>query len=266
MNKQLSLILSAAFLAVGLPHAAKAIIIDAQVSSVTGKAYVLQPGSTARLELRPGMTLAPGSTVSTETGSVGLQLMPGAVTILQPSTELAINRLDYEKKSDNTVRRSVLLDLKKGSVLSNLQKTGASDFRIKTPYGVAAARGTTWETSTGKVTVYESMVEVTLNSGRRITIQAGTFVEIVNGDAGNAAPITQQEYDDMVQALKEAGFNVTVESLPNGGGSKVSIVPPGSDKKFNGTFNPSNLTGGNTSPTEPSNQTPSPTPTQPPFL
>ena len=266
MNKQLSLILSAAFLAVGLPHAAKAIIIDAQVSSVTGKAYVLQPGSTARLELRPGMTLAPGSTVSTETGSVGLQLMPGAVTILQPSTELAINRLDYEKKSDNTVRRSVLLDLKKGSVLSNLQKTGASDFKIKTPYGVAAARGTTWAVDMTQTKVYDGVVEVTFTNGRVVRIQAGTFVEATNGGPGVTGTITQEDFDQIVDALKKAGFNVTVESLPNGGGSKVSIVPPRSDKKFNGTFNPSNLTGGNTSPTEPSNQTPSPTPTQPPFL
>lgn len=254
MNKQLPQLFLAALLFV-LPQAVQAIIIEAQVASVTGKAYVVQPGSTDKLELKPGMSLAPGSTVSTETGTIGLQLMPGAVTVVEPSSELGIEKLSYEKKSDSSLNRNVLLDLKKGSVLSNLQKSGTSDFKIKTPYGVAAARGTTWKVDMAKTAVYDGTVDVAFTNGRTVRIEGGTFVEVINGEPGRTAPITQEEFDEIVKALKDAGFDVTVTPLP-GGGSNVKVVTPDGKNTYNGTFNPSNLTGRDSSQNTPSNYVP----------
>jgi hypothetical protein len=257
MKKQLSFLASLAFLGLALPLPVNAIIIEAQVTSVTGKAYVIQPGSVAKLELRPGMTLAPGSTVSTETGSVGLQLMPGAVTLVEPQTELGINKLDYEKKADNSGQRSVLLDLRKGSVLSNLQKTGTSDFRIKTPYGVAAARGTTWKVDMSKTAVYDGTVDVTFTNGRVVRIQGGTFLGVVSGQPGETAPIKQDEFKEIVEALKEAGFDVNIETLSDGS-SNITVVPPGGGQTFRGNYNPANLIGTERSDSQPSNELPLP--------
>jgi hypothetical protein len=240
MNKKTFLTLAAISLAMILPHMAQAIIIDAQVSSVTGTAYVLQPGSLTKLELKPGMSLAQGSTITTESGSVGLQLMPGAATVIEPSSELSLGKLDYEKKSDDSLKRNVLLDLKKGSILSNLEKVGTSDFKIKTPYGVAAARGTTWKTTSvggaGAVRVYNGTVEVRTPDGKTYSIGKGTFMEIKNGQASDVQAITQEEIDQILEQIKEAFPDALPGDLP-----PITPGQAGEKPKVDPNFNPSNL-------------------------
>ena len=80
-----------------------------------------------------------------------------------PDTQMTINELDFEKAGEKVIKRKALLDLKTGTVSALIENNtpDATDFKIKTPQGIAAARGTFYG-----VTVVDGKSHVAVEEGK----------------------------------------------------------------------------------------------------
>lgn len=217
---------------------AQAVTVDATVMKVIGNAYAVLPGTQDKVPLKEGMKLPPGTVVTTEAGAlVSLNLLPGAASVITGNSEMKIGELSYGKtEADN---REIKLNLKKGGIFSSLKSSGThTDFRVETPFGVAAARGTSWEVlvdgAGGSVRTYNHTVILTLSDGTTFEITSGHFIEIKDGHAvGDPKPLTQEQIDAIKKLLADAGFTVTTTNTGTGG--------LGGNNNVN--FNPANLDG-----------------------
>lgn len=132
-----------------------------KVTVSVGDVKVTPPGGAAAA-LAAGATVAVGSTVTTGAGA-------RAVIVMTPKSAIRIGEnstVVIEEVIETATPPKVTLDLKDGS-LGALLKPGAGaemDFKIKTPSGIAAARGTYYavvvENGKGFAQVKEGKVEI----------------------------------------------------------------------------------------------------------
>lgn len=131
------------------------------VTVAVGDVKVTPPGGAAAA-LKAGDTVAVGSTVTTGAGARAVIVMtPRSAIRVAANTQVVI-----EEIVEAATPPKVTLDLKDGS-LGALLKPGAGaemDFKIKTPSGIAAARGTYYavvvENGKGFAQVKEGKVEI----------------------------------------------------------------------------------------------------------
>lgn len=142
--------------------------------------------TTPRLDLSQPIT--PGSTIQTgPDGKAYIAPFPGAILMLEPNTTVEFEELEW-KKSNGKVERKMTAFVKQGSVISAIKgiKPEELDYKVKTPHGVAAARGTVYITrnngSSTTVVVSQGTVQVVtakgtytldVNAGNKITFTAG---------------------------------------------------------------------------------------------
>jgi hypothetical protein len=143
---------------------ASAAPIEGNTKSVSGKVEFAAPGATAFKALKAGQALPVGSTIKTGPDGVAIILtVPGAAIRVGPDSQLIIQELDFEKGGAKQMKRKATLDLKTGTVSAliegNMPET--TDFRIKTPQGIAAARGTFYG-----VTVVDGKAHVAVQEGK----------------------------------------------------------------------------------------------------
>lgn len=113
---------------------------DGKLSIVVGDVTVAPPGGGAAVAAKQGDAVKIGSTIKTGAGARAV-----LVTTRQSAVRIAENsEVVVEDLQDSDATPKVLLDIKNGSMgaLIQPQAQTAMDFRIKTPSGVAAARGT----------------------------------------------------------------------------------------------------------------------------
>jgi hypothetical protein len=179
-----------------------------QVKNVIGDATVTLPGGKHE-QATTDMTIPAGSRIQTGADSkVLIEWMPGALSVITSNANVVVSSLGYSD-AGGAPQRKVALKLTKGSVFSHLaHNNGTSDFTIKTPSGVAAARGTDWEVTvngtTTTVAVVSSDVTFTSPSGLTIDIQAGQIYSI----GGLTRPLSQDELDAIITVLQQAGIQV----------------------------------------------------------
>lgn len=148
----------------GLPLTSTAQDAAPQSGKVTvsvGDVKVTPPGGAAQA-LAAGAVVATGSTVTTGAGA-------RAVIVMTPRSAIRVGEnstVVIEEVVETATPPKVTLDLKDGS-LGALLKPGAGaemDFKIKTPSGIAAARGTYYavvvENGKGFAQVKEGKVEI----------------------------------------------------------------------------------------------------------
>lgn len=137
-----------------------------KVTVAVGDVKVTPPGG-AQAALKAGDTVAVGSTVTTGAGARAVIVMTAksAIRVAQNS------QVTIEEIVEAATPPKVTLDLKDGS-LGALLRPGAGaemDFKIKTPSGIAAARGTYYavvvENGKGFAQVKEGKVEIVPNAG-----------------------------------------------------------------------------------------------------
>jgi hypothetical protein len=206
----------AVLLAACLTGAAPGAEVSGGVIGLRGEAQIIMPGSTAPVPLQKGQLVPAGAQVVTgDKGRVILGLLPGAATILSPNTTLAVRRLSLERSGDAVAKRDVQLELqsKTGSAISFLKKMdGASDFSVKTPFGVAAARGTIWKTTSTRVITVSGTVSVTLNDGARVSVPSGSTTD-ANGDTSG---ITDEDIRELKAEFEELGYEVEIANDTEG--------------------------------------------------
>ncbi|MDD2707669.1 MAG: FecR family protein [Verrucomicrobiae bacterium] len=152
------------FFLASIPLAANAGPVQAVAKSVTGKATWAAPGSTQFSNLAIDQKLPMGSTVKTGAdGEVVLVTMPGMAVRLGADARLVISELDFQKGEGKIVKRKTALDLQSGTLSALIEKHDPknTDFTVKTPQGVAAARGTFFA-----VTVDEGNAFVAVKEGQ----------------------------------------------------------------------------------------------------
>ena len=108
------------------------------------------PGSSSFAALQPGQVLPIGSTVRTgENGSAVLTTTPGSAIKVGPDSALKINDLAFASSNGAVTERKARLELTSGAVSAMIDPgtPKITDFKIQTPQGVAAARGTFYAVS-----------------------------------------------------------------------------------------------------------------------
>ena len=144
--------------------------------------------------LKVGDKLPQGATIITSPSSeVDVQTFNGAVATIGANTTVNLEKLSVTTDNGKVTKQTSLLNLKVGSVISTIDPANhnINDYGIRTPKGVAAARGTIYTvtvTASGKVQVYVTnsvVVFINPTTGQTVTVQAGYVVTVdENGAIG----------------------------------------------------------------------------------
>lgn len=182
--KQLLSFVVVSFVASSLATAAAP---EAKVVKVSGDARVQLPGQSSPVQVTEGMLLPQGSTITTANGEVWLSGFPGATAAVHPNS--SVNLSELGTNSDG--KRKALLELTRGKITSTLDpsKSGVTNYSVRTPKGVAAARGTAFEVifAQSATTGEGEMTTVTLSGTVTVTLHmADDKVVTLSLPVGNA--------------------------------------------------------------------------------
>ena len=143
---------------------ANAAPVSARVYSVSGTAEYAPPGSSSFAPLARGQVLPIGSTIRTgDDGTAVVVTTPGSAIQVGKSSVLRISELAFDKSGGSVTQRTALLQLTSGvvSALIDPRTPKITDFKIQTPQGAAAARGTFFA-----VLVYHGKTYVGVKEGK----------------------------------------------------------------------------------------------------
>ena len=138
--------------------------VSAVVYSVSGNAEAAGPGSSSYAPLKKSQILPIGSTVRTgDNGTAILVLTKGSAIQVGNSSVVKINALAFAQSGGNVTQRQAVVNLQTGvvSALIDHSTPNITDFRIQTPQGAAAARGTFYA-----VLVYNGKTYVGVKEGK----------------------------------------------------------------------------------------------------
>jgi len=214
-------------LLMAMPGLALAERIPATATSVKGDATVVdETGHVSKISV--GDKLPVGDTVVTgKDGVVGLTLVPGAGTVVQPNTKVKIATLDFYKGADGSNNRTILLNLQNGDLISSLyKKDGHSDFKVATAYGVAAAKGTVWQVVVNGTTLTINVVNGTVIDVA-VTANGTTTATATSISAGQSFDSTTGTVGTLSSGALSAITSVINTALPgfsanNGGGAAAA--------------------------------------------
>lgn len=159
---------------------------EIKLLEVKGTVTVTLPSATQEVPATNGMTIPSGATVKTGADGSAAALLGGVNSArLMPDSEGSIN----QKVSDN--KRETLIDLKNGVVFANVgRKPGETqDFKVKTPAGVAAAKGTALVVKA----VGNQIVVATLTGQTAVTDSNGNFIGTSTPGANGAPGIVNNQ-------------------------------------------------------------------------
>ncbi|MBI2497281.1 MAG: FecR domain-containing protein, partial [Opitutae bacterium] len=144
---------------------------ETTVAKIKGSVMAQLPdGSTVTVQ--PGMKLPQGATISTGANSEAyLVSHSDTVSVVTADSVVGIDEVSVTTANGQVTEQKTLLDLKSGNLVSKLNpaKKSVNNYAVRTPKGVAAARGTVFTVSY-KGTNYTIAV---LNGTVQITPDAG---------------------------------------------------------------------------------------------
>lgn len=188
---------------------------DAKVVKITGTVEVMGPGDAVFHTLRLNDKVPEGSKVRTGAdGVVYIEAVNGIVATLKEKSEITVSKLSVTTGAGGAVTsQDAQIDLKHGNLISTLnpKMKDINHYGVKTPKGVAAARGTVYGVAViddgsggGDTTV------ATFSGVVRIYTSAdlSTFVDIPYGTASaNGAGATTLQ--DAISSGKLTGQDIT---------------------------------------------------------
>lgn len=167
-----------------------------RINGDANQAAVTNPGAVA-VAAAVNLSIAEGASIETKAGvELFVETFPGAVATIRQNSSVRLTSLRLVAAGADTGKRAAELELQRGSVISTLDpsKQAITKYGIKTPRGVAAARGTVYGVSvipaaTGggnsSVLVLSGTVVIDRGPGEQpITIPFGQAA-IDNADAAN---------------------------------------------------------------------------------
>jgi hypothetical protein len=170
MNSRKLILTLASFVFALTSAIAQTVKTQATVSRVTGTATVtLADGST--IPLTTGMKVPQGATITTGTdGDVYLETHTGYVSTIKADSVVTVAEVSVVSENGAVKEERTMLDLKSGNVVALLdpKKKAINNYQVRTPKGVAAARGTTfviqYNGTTVTVAVVNGVVSMLSNS------------------------------------------------------------------------------------------------------
>lgn len=149
----------------------------AKVVAISGNVSFAAPSGA--VDATVGAVLPVGSVVTTTGGGQAtLQFFNGTVVIVQPESNVTVLEHSVTSEAGVVTKENTMLDLHAGGVVASLDpaKKNISNFRVRTPKGVAAARGTVLAvrigTTGGSVTTFSGTVTFITDQGE-ITVNFG---------------------------------------------------------------------------------------------
>jgi hypothetical protein len=183
-------ILSLVTLVGSLVASAQQATAEAFVASVTGSATVTAPGSDKAVALVVGQALPEGSTVTTAPGAtVMIQSHEGMQTGVGSASTVVVGA--HSVSTDGL--RTAVIDLKQGTTVSVLDPTkrAVNNYAVRTPKGVAAARGTIYSTTVTLSTGGVATVTVnTMTGAVSFAISGGETISVTEGRSCNSSSTT----------------------------------------------------------------------------
>ncbi len=195
-------------------------VSEAVVLKVTGNAQATLPGQ-SRAAIQVGDKLPQGTVIETpDNSAVDIQAFSGNTTTIQPGSKVELNKLSLTTDGGQITKQTAEIGLSLGTVVASLDpsKKGINDYSIRTPKGVAAARGTSYTvnvTASGEVTLFVATGVVTLvnESGQSVTLQPGQSVKLT--PAGTFSGIINERATTAITTnpgASESNINITIVS------------------------------------------------------
>lgn len=183
--RKLVLLLASLMLAV-TTAVAQTVQTTATVARVTGTATVTLADGTTQ-SLTAGMKLAQGTTITTGAdGDVYLETHTGYLSAIKADSVVTVDEVSVVTENGQVKEERTMLDLKSGNLVANLdpKKKAINNYQVRTPKGVAAARGTTFVIQYKGETVTVAVVGGTVRlASPRVYLE--TTVESIASDADN---------------------------------------------------------------------------------
>jgi len=214
MKKSLHLLFITAIVSVTVVCArATEAVSDAIVLKAQAGAQARLPGQAVPAEIKAGDKLPQGTVIQTSNKSeVEIQAFSGSTTVIKPGTKVELSKLSLTSSGGVITKQTALLNLTIGTLVSTLDPANKSinDYSIRTPKGVAAARGTIYTVTvseTGAVRTFVARgVVVFFNptTHQEVTVQEGYAVVIdAQGNIGEPVEATEAQKEAAKEAFKK---------------------------------------------------------------
>ncbi|MCW5550439.1 MAG: FecR domain-containing protein, partial [Opitutaceae bacterium] len=233
--RKLVLLLASLMLAV-TTAVAQTVQTTATVARVTGTATVtLADGSTQ--PLTAGMKLPQGATITTGAdGDVFIESHAGYVTSIKADSVVTLDEVSVVTENGQVTEERTMLDLKSGNLVAKLdpKKKAINNYQVRTPKGVAAARGTLFTMSfrgqTFQIAVVDGQVAINpvqsfgylriAEINRITTATAGSF--LTDGGTGAIAPGIAGQREASARELLAAAVATVALAAQNGIGGTTA--------------------------------------------
>lgn len=220
---------------------------DAKIVTVQGNVIIGLPGESGGKPATVGALLPVGSTIHTTSGAeVTVKFFNSTVAVVQPDTDVTLEKLSVTTEGKDVTKENALLNLRVGSIISSLDpaKHDINNYGIRTPRGIAAARGTvyavgvapnngicTTSTISGTVIFYTDKGEISVPFGNFASVgnngndgQKGKLDHLVDSDPKLAA--------ELIAAIKSIADGIKAGTIPSTPGllaalhGAASIIDP----------------------------------------
>jgi hypothetical protein len=189
MNIRTLLAISAAILGLTSQAVAQSMPTEATVAKVTGTVTAQLPdGSTVKVEA--GTKLPQGATITTGDKSDAYLVSHGDTTsVITQNSVVAIAELSTAGSGSAVTKQTTTLDLKSGNLVAKLNpaKKSVNNYSVRTPKGVAAARGTVFTVSynggTYALTVVNGTVTIVPTSSGAGVLGTNVGVQVNAGES-----------------------------------------------------------------------------------
>ncbi len=203
-----------------------------RVLLVAGTADITPTGETVARPIVKGEAVTAGSTITTGAdGRVVLTPMPGVKSIITPNSTITLESVSETPGAHATTAYQATLDLKVGAVVSDLNKPADAtyDYSIRTPRGLAGARGTTFTVGVNPagiatVVVAHGTISLTFTDGRTASLTPGKVsITKPDGTTVEAERISDLSPED--QAIANNWTEITLEAINAAVDAGVELSP-----------------------------------------
>lgn len=208
---------------------------EGTVIKVIGHPKVLLPGQSASMDVSAGMKVPQGAVITTGNGEeVYLQAHAGTVATVKSSTTVSLDQLSVTTDGGKVTKETTALNLRSGNLVSTLDpaKKSVNSYQVRTPKGVAAARGTTFTVAYNginyTIVATTGFVEITSSTGAVISISGGqaSLSNVSGGAATAVGDLPAAQKAEVIQAMAIAVATIAVEvennMLGSGGGAQLA--------------------------------------------
>lgn len=204
-----------------------------RVLVATGEVTLQAPGETAPRPAVKGDVVPLGSRLVTGPGArLVLTPFPGITSMLAENSTLVVERAESSTPPGTTATlQQATLDLKTGAIVSDLEKQAgiAYDYSVKTPRGVAGARGTIYAVAihvsgVESVLVSDGTIQITFTDATSLTLSPGQASLTRPGQP--SADVTRlSDLSPSEQTILQAVMETTLETLAAAIEAGVDLQP-----------------------------------------